>query len=707
MLPQNAWLIPFLPLMAFFIIGLVTRKNGRLSAAVSIAAITGSLLLSLGIFLERTSASPPFELSIPWIMVGEGIGTIEMGILIDNLSASLLAMVCFIGLLIQIYSYSYIGTEIHHFPTQGSKSMSRFFAYLSLFVFSMLGLVLANNLLQIYIFWELVGVCSYFLIGFWYFKTSAAEACKKAFVVTKFADLGFLIGVLCVGLSQNTFNFQLLNGMQTLEPMPIPQALGLFLIFCGAIGKSAQFPLQIWLPDAMEGPTPVSALIHAATMVAAGVYLVARLFPLYTPIPGAFEAMAWIGAITAFLAASIAIVQNDIKRVLAYSTVSQLGYMMAGLGCGAFSAGTFHLITHAFFKALLFLGSGAVIVACHSNDMWKMGGLNKKLPFTHASFLIGCLALAGFPGLSGFWSKDEVLAGTFHHPAIFVVLIAVSLMTAFYVFRMYYISFPGEYRGENYPEDLAGVVPPPSLPAPRKPSRDVFGVSPQWTEERAAEVPGLPPACQGALMEHIPHHGDGPHVPHEVSPLMYVPLLILAVPAVLLGWLGAPMLGNPYRHFMEPATPPHEFNPIPMIISVVCSLLGLCLAWLNYGKDPAAGERRLRGLLGPVWTFLQQKWYMDHIWAFVMGATMYRYAQMAAWVDERLVDRLVVATGWVTRLAGKRVQAEQSGLVQEYLLQMVLAVLVLVWALGILEPDFLWSFAQPLRWLQPGGGVEP
>jgi len=706
LLPQYAWLIPFLPLMAFFTIGLLTRKNGRASAAVSIAAITGSLLMSGALFFQRAPGAAPFQFSIPWITVGPGTGTIEMGILIDNLSAAMLAMVCFIGLLIQIYSYSYISTEIHHFPTQNQVSLSRFFAYLSLFVFSMLGLVLANNLLQIYVFWELVGVCSYFLIGFWYFKTSAAEACKKAFVVTKFADLGFLVGVLSVGLSQHTFNFLELTSRQTIEPMPFSHSLGLFLIFCGAIGKSAQFPLQIWLPDAMEGPTPVSALIHAATMVAAGVYLVARLFPLHYLAPEAFLAMAWIGAITAFLAASIAIVQNDIKRVLAYSTVSQLGYMMAGLGCGAFAAGTFHLITHAFFKALLFLGSGAVIVACHSNDIWRMGGLKSRLRYTHPTFLIGCLALAGVPPLAGFWSKDEVLAGTTAQPAIFGILVMVGFMTAFYVFRMYFIAFPGQYRGEDYPADLAGPVPPANLPEPIKPSRYVLGVAPQWTEEQAAQVPGLPPACQGALMEHVPH-GDGPHVPHEVSPLMYVPLLILSLFALGLGFWGSPFFHNHFQRFMDATTPlEHHINWMAIGISIGGAALGIGLAWLLYGTDPAAGERRLRKALGPVWTFLQQKWYMDHFWAQALGASMYLWAKAVAWFDERLVDRLVVATGWFTRLAGKRVQAEQSGLVQQYLLQMVLALMVLVWALGILEPTFLWSFAQPLRWLQPGG-VQP
>ncbi|MBQ7567304.1 NADH-quinone oxidoreductase subunit L, partial [bacterium] len=447
------WAVPLLPFIAFIIVSFITRCWGKVSAAVSITGLLGSLVVALGVLQQRLSApqAPPMQASFPWIdlMPGQPLGTIELGLLVDNLSAFMLAMVCFVGLCIQIYSFAYMSAEIPHFPTQGSASMSRFFGWLSLFMFSMLGLVLANNLLQTYIFWELVGLCSYLLIGFWYFKTSAAHASKKAFIVTRFGDLGLLMGILLLGISLRHFDFVTITNTLSTGSSHIDVAMltvaGL-LIFCGAVGKSAQFPLHIWLPDAMEGPTPVSALIHAATMVAAGIYLVARIFPVFHPagVPtSAALAVAFIGAITALLAASIATVQNDIKKVLAYSTISQLGFMMTALGIGAYTAGTFHLFTHAFFKALLFLGSGAVIVACHSNDMWHMGGLRKLLPCTWFAFLMGCLALAGIPPFAGFWSKDEILTCVSQHCdtpaglALYIMLSLATFLTAFYVTRLY------------------------------------------------------------------------------------------------------------------------------------------------------------------------------------------------------------------------------------------------------------------------------
>ena len=541
---QLAPLLLGLPLLASLISAFFTRSVPFLSALVSWASTGGCLWISSRIFLERLDGNNPMSYAAyPWLSLSRGASTglnsLPMGILIDNLTATMLVMVCFIGLLIQIYSYSYISTEVHHFPTQGPTTVSRFFACLNLFLFAMLGLVLSVSTVQIYIFWELVGLCSYLLIGFWFFKTSAAVASRKAFVVTKFADLGFLLGVLCLGAAANTFLFPALLTKDLSGISPLLLNLGLVLLFCGAIGKSAQFPLHIWLPDAMEGPTPVSALIHAATMVAAGVYLVARTAPLFAQAPYAAAVVAWIGAITALVAATLALVQNDIKKILAYSTVSQLGFMVTALGAGATNAGTFHLITHAFFKALLFLGSGAVIVACHSNDIWRMGGLRKKLPATHLAFLCGSLSLAGFPLLSGFWSKDEILGGLIHEPVMLGVLGFSAFLTAFYVGRLYFVAFHGdEYRGAR--EDMAygGPIPPENLPAPLSPAKEAFEMQPFWSEERV-ERDGrtLPPECLGALSEHVPHH-DGP--PHEVSPMMYVPLLILALFAVFLGFVGMP-----------------------------------------------------------------------------------------------------------------------------------------------------------------------
>ncbi len=689
------WLIPLFPLLACLVIALITRHHGKLSAGLSMAAMAASLATATGVFLQRLEhqmESPPMEASVAWISVwNKGVGTVEMGLLVDNLSAVMLLMVCFIALLIQSYSFAYIDTEIHHFPTQGSASMARFYAYLSLFAFSMLGLVLSNNLLQIYIFWELVGLCSYFLIGFWYFKKSAADACKKAFIVTKFADLGFLIGILMVAIPSGTFNFlELMQPGVLMVGAFTTKAVALVLIFCGAIGKSAQFPLQIWLPDAMEGPTPVSALIHAATMVAAGIFLVARLFDLYATVEGAALTVAVIGTLTALLAASIAVTQNDIKRVLAYSTVSQLGFMLAALGCGALTAGVFHLVTHAFFKALLFLGSGAVIVACHNNDMWTMGGLNKKLPKTHFAFAMGCLALAGIPPFAGFWSKDEVVAGTQGQPLIMVGLLLAAFLTAFYVTRMYCITFLGEYRGSDQAGQFAGPVPPSDLPTPVQPSRDVLGVIPEWTEEKALEQKELlPPACLGAQME---KGGESPHEPTEVSPVMYGPLLILSLFAIFLGFAGIPGEWNWFHHFIHSSKAVEApFSLLLMMVSVAVAVGGVSLGWSLYAKDPLEGERRLRSKLGGAWNFLAQKWYMDHLWALLVSNTMFLGARLAAWFDDEIIDGGVRGIAWTTGTLGEKLRYEHSGLVQHYILMVLASILILVGVLSFIEPQFFLS----------------
>lgn len=688
-------LIPLLPLFAFLLISLVTLRWGRLSAAVSIAAMLGSLFLSARLFLTRTDASDVIkQVDFPWIDLGWR--TINLGLLVDNLSATMLLMICFIALLIQIYSFAYMETEIRHFPTQGSASLSRFYAYMSLFAFSMLGLVLSTNLLQIYIFWELVGACSFLLVGFWYFKNSATQAAKKAFVVTRFADLFFLMGILMVGAKLDfVFGFAELNNMVEAKSMVWQYgylAVAATLIFIGAVGKSAQFPLQIWLPDAMEGPTPVSALIHAATMVAAGVYLVARLFPIFDTAILAGHTVAYVGALTALMAATMACVQNDVKKVLAYSTISQLGYMMAALGSGAYTAGTFHLITHAFFKALLFLGSGAVIVACHTQDMWQMGGLFKRLKFTSLAFACGCLALAGIPPFAGFWSKDEILAGT--HGPVLVLLVIAAFLTAFYVGRMFCITFLGEYRGpEHAPADLVGPVPPANLTPPVDPSWEVFTFKPDWTEDRAITAgSGLPPACLGAHMELHPH---GHHEPQEVSPIMFVPLLILALFATFLGFAGMPW-DNRFGHFIHnPFQPEHTFHAAMMAFSILVAVSGALTAWMLFARDPAAGERKLRARLGWAWTLFQQKYYMDHIWAWLLSGTLYLGARIAAWVDDNIVDGAVNLWGQVTVWCGNELRKEQSGRVQQYLLLIVLAVLVLIFGLGIAEPSFLLNPVMP------------
>jgi len=399
---KYAFIIPILPALAFGIIIFFTRWYEKLSSAISITAILIGLGWSIGILVKLIGDPTPYEAGFTWIALG-GV-ELQIGILIDSLTAIMLVVVCTVSALVQIYSLGYM---------HGDPRFSRYYSFLSLFTTSMLGLVIANNFAMIFIFWELVGLTSYLLIGFFFEKKSAADAGKKAFITTRIGDLGFIVGILMLVIFAGTLNYGEVFHMAEHGEIPagILAAIGIFL-FCGAIGKSAQFPLHVWLPDAMEGPTPVSALIHAATMVAAGVYLVARSASIFAASETAGFVVAVIGAITALMAASIGLVQNDIKRVLAYSTVSQLGYMIMAIGLGSMTAGVFHLMTHAFFKALLFLGAGSVIHAAHTQDIREMGGLSNKMKITSVTFIIGSLSLAGIFPLSGFWSKDEIVAST-------------------------------------------------------------------------------------------------------------------------------------------------------------------------------------------------------------------------------------------------------------------------------------------------------
>ncbi|MDO8489582.1 MAG: NADH-quinone oxidoreductase subunit L, partial [Candidatus Omnitrophota bacterium] len=438
--------------MAFIIISLFIRRSDRIAAAISVLSILFSLLSSAIIFFTIISAPANYEYKIPWLNLLADF-KIEVGVLLNPISAVMLLVVCLVSLLVQVYSIGYMKAD---------AGFRKYYAFLSLFSFSMLGLVIANNFLQMYIFWELVGLSSYLLIGHWYHKLAAANAAKKAFIVTRFGDFGFLIAILILATKTGTFNFLQLEHIfsQGLLSQATITMVAL-LMFAGAVGKSAQFPLHVWLPDAMEGPTPVSALIHAATMVAAGVYLVARAYFIFSMSATALFVIAVIGAFTAFFAGSIALVQDDIKKVLAYSTVSQLGYMMLGLGVGAFTAGFFHLITHASFKALLFLGAGSVIHAMGTNDIWKMGGLYKKMKVTTLTFLIGGLALAGIFPTSGYFSKDAILIQVFNsgHYFLFAMAIVTVGFTAFYVARLFFVVFLSTDKfGTNHPQESPAVM---------------------------------------------------------------------------------------------------------------------------------------------------------------------------------------------------------------------------------------------------------
>jgi NADH-quinone oxidoreductase subunit L len=429
------WIVLLLPLAAALTIILATRPLRNASAVISVAAVFGSFLGSVLIFFRETSAAP----EISWISLGSYF-SIPLGLTLDPLSRSMLFMVTGVGALIHLYSLGYMGTD---------EGKSRYFACLSLFMFSMLGVVLANNFVMMFIFWELVGISSYLLIGHWFERTAAAEAAKKAFITNRLGDFGFMLGILMVWSATGSLGFSdIAQRMGNFAAHPMYLTAAALLVFCGAVGKSAQFPLHVWLPDAMEGPTPVSALIHAATMVAAGVYMLVRVGFLIDASATALEVIAWIGTITAVLAALIATQQNDIKRVLAYSTLSQLGYMVMAVGLASGQAAMFHLFTHAAFKALLFLGSGSIIFMLHhEQNIWQMGGLAKRLPITFLTFLVGTLALIGFPGFSGFFSKDAILLLAYEKSfPIFLLGAFTALLTAFYMTRLVIVTFFGSPR---------------------------------------------------------------------------------------------------------------------------------------------------------------------------------------------------------------------------------------------------------------------
>jgi NADH-quinone oxidoreductase subunit L len=477
------------PFASFVLLAVVAplRRAGRLAGAVSIGAIAVAFLGALVVWRQGQSG----EATWVWIPADEG-PTATVGLLVDPLANAMLVLVTLVSLLVQIYSLAYLHDE-------RAPSLGRYYTYQSLFAFSMLGLVLAPSFVQMFVFWELVGLCSYLLIGYWYARPSAARAAVKAFWITKLGDLGFVIGIVMLWAATGTFEFRTLFAKAQEHALAI-EGLGtiMFLIYLGAVGKSAQFPLHVWLPDAMEGPTPVSALIHAATMVTAGVFMVARAEPLFALVPDVLALVGWVGAFTALLAATLACVENDIKRVLAYSTVSQLGYMMAAAGAGATYAGFLHLLTHGLFKALLFLGAGAVIHAVGTNDIFRMGGLFRAMPQTGVVFIVGTLALAGLPPLAGFFSKEAILAGVWEADMKwpFVMLALTALLTAFYMFRVVFLTFFGRAT---------------AVGTPHEPSWMMRG--PLWVLAALTVLVGLRLAAGGAGV----HHGPGWLAPLSVA----------------------------------------------------------------------------------------------------------------------------------------------------------------------------------------------
>ena len=618
-------LILVLPVLSFLVLGLTGMfMKRRVAGLIGTASLLGVTILSyltaFKYFMSPRTADGVYHTLTPWniewLPFTDSLH-IDMGILLDPISVMMLVVISTVSLMVHIYSFGYM---------KGEKGFQRYYVFLSLFTFSMLGLVVATNIFQMYVFWELVGVSSYLLIGFYYTKPEAIAASKKAFIVTRFADLGFLIGILIYGYYCQSFGFEFSAEGFAKGAFMIPTAL--FLMFIGGAGKSAMFPLHIWLPDAMEGPTPVSALIHAATMVVAGVYQVARLFPLYIDYaPNTLHIVAYVGAFTAFYAASVACAQSDIKRVLAFSTISQIGFMMVALGvCTSldphegglgYMAGMFHLFTHAMFKALLFLGAGCIIHAVHSNEMSTMGGLRKYMPITHITFLIACLAIAGIPPFSGFFSKDEILTACFHFsPVIGWVMTIIAGMTAFYMFRLYYGIFWGTENKELHAE----------------------------------------------------------HVPHESPLAMTFPLMFLAAITIVCGWL------LPFGHLVSSNGHAYDIHLDTQVAvtSIIVALVAIALATWMYAHDRQPVADMLARRFSTLHRAAYKRFYMDEIWLFITKKIIFRCVSTPlAWFDRHVIDQFMNFMAWATNASGESVQPIQSGKVQSYALWFLGGIVVL------------------------------
>ncbi|MEA4908065.1 MAG: NADH-quinone oxidoreductase subunit L [Anaerolineaceae bacterium] len=708
------WIIPALPLLAFALVALFFHRSRTASHGLAVGAAGLSWAASMVVFVRALStpelSAHPFESSIAWLPMADT--WLRIGVQVDPLTAVTLFFVAWTVLMIFIYSIGYhnygqpVGDhDAPGLPPHGASvtdasghrhavpsvepMYARFFAFISLFAFAMFSLVLTDNLLVLYIAWEIMGLCSYLLIGFWYAKESARNAAVKAFLTTRVGDMFMMLGLVALYTQTGSLRYgevlssatlsQLTSSISPVFSLSWAGLIGL-LLFAGTVGKSAQFPLHVWLPDAMEGPTPVSAMIHAATMVSAGVYLVVRFFPLISagwaagePLNPAMASMAFIGAFTALFAALIAVGQNDIKRVLAYSTISQLGYMVAALGIGAYVAAVFHLVTHAFFKALLFLGSGSVIHGMEHGtlhtgetidpqDMFNMGGLRRRMPVTFWTFLLGGLALSGFPLVTaGFWSKDEILSGAFHggHLAVFIVLAVAAFLTAFYTMRQITLTFLGEARTTS-----------------------------------------------------AAHAGEN-------RPVMVLPLVVLAFFAVTAGWVGIPenfpLIGGLapawFEHFvgsmLHEAEAVEAFSFVPLATSLLVALGGLALGWLVYRRIPAGRPDPLRRPLGVVYTWLQNKFYVDELYqaVFIRPSLWLAETFTYRWIDLGILDGILHAMGrlalWLggvlrngfdvpvvngggdavgagSRGLGRALKAIQTGRVQQYMFLSMATVVVVI-----------------------------
>jgi NADH-quinone oxidoreductase subunit L len=618
--------------LSFLVLAVVFpfRRLGRPAAWFSILCAAGSLVAAAIAWNHGVGTVS----RVVWTWLPSGGQTLAtVGVLADGESTIMLVLVALIAFLVQLYSIGYLSEE-------PPASLGRYYAYQALFAFSMMGVVLAPNLLQLFICWELVGLCSYLLIGYWYYKPEAARAAVKAFWTTKLGDVGLAIGIVMLWRQAGTFDLTEMRVLVESGALPVAGLSTItFCIYLGAMGKSAQFPLHVWLPDAMEGPTPVSALIHAATMVTAGVYLLLRLEWLFALTPDVLVIVAWIGAFTALLAAVLACAQDDIKRVLAYSTVSQLGYMMTAIGAGFATAGFFHLLTHGIFKALLFLGAGAVIHAVHSNDLQHMGGLARRMPQTTIVFLIGTLSLAGIPLFGGFLSKEEVLGAVWAGGLVgpFALLLLVAFLTAFYMFRVVFLAFFG-------PQPV--VVAHHVEVRPQEHSHDV-----------------------GDSRDHR-------HVPHDPPISMSLPLWILALASVAIGLYF--MVAGPALPF-GPAEPEFEAPGWLMPAAVGVAVAGILLAWLTY-QQRTINAASLAAAFGPIRHAALRKFWLDDLFEALYGRVLLAFSRLIGWIDRYIVDGVLnVVSAW-TLTSGDDLRTMQSGRAQDYVYGVAVGlVVVLIW----------------------------
>jgi NADH-quinone oxidoreductase subunit L len=619
-MPRLVWLIPLFPLVGTMVNVLFGRLIGRRAHWVAVPALLASFLTSCFVFARVWYGETWVGALFPWVVAGPFKTAVTAQV--DQLSAVMLLVVTGVGFLIHLYSAGYMHAD---------PGYARFFAYLNLFVFSMVMLVLAGNFLVLYVFWEAVGLCSYLLIGFWYEKKSASDAAKKAFIVNRVGDFGFGLGIMLIWVTFGTLDYgQVFTRADASAAPNVYLAISL-LLFMGACGKSAQLPLYTWLPDAMEGPTPVSALIHAATMVTAGVYMVARCHRLFEMAPLSLEIVAWVGGLTALFAATIGLVQTDIKRVLAYSTISQLGYMFAGVGVGAYAAGIFHLVSHAFFKALLFLGAGSVIHGLSGEqDLRKMGGLAPRMMTTTVTFLVGAFGLAGVPPLAGFFSKDEILASVFHggHYVLWALLLAGAFLTSLYTFRLVFLAFFGGPR----------------------------------------------------MAKEVAHHI------HESPGVMTSPLMALAVLTVVAGLaVGIPSSqGTAFARFLSPVLPLEEAEHSAgiafslLVLSALVAIAGVVLAWMVYGRTPVRAES-VGVPRNPLHKLLIEKYYVDEIYDAVFVRPIYGLSLWLARVfDPDVIDGIVNGVAALVTDWARGMRRVQTGFVMNYALGVLLGAVAMV-----------------------------